>query len=209
MASQPVPAPTLPSPLVRTLASLAIFIHLFCVLVVLSSNFAPSALQDRLVQVFAPYTRTLNLDPNFTPFHLTTGTPEDDFHLIEVETAEGQTTRFPADGWHVSPAYHRYPRVAHVMAFSASAEMDQATAELAKSFGDHVLATTGSQRAIVRCKRHRTQPRILSGSDPGDPLAPAYYSTLYEADVWIDSQAGAQVLKRSSKAEVAPLKIGT
>jgi hypothetical protein len=206
MRDQPEQARPLPSQTFRTIVSLAIFIHLFCLFVVLSSNFAPSALQDRLVQIFAPYARTLNLDPNFTAYHLTTGSPEDDFHLIEVETVEGQTMSFPPAGWHGGFAYRRYPSVAHVMAFSAAAEIDQATAELAKAFGDHVLAGTGSTRGVVRCRRHRTQPRILSGSDPDDPLAAEYYATLYEADVWRDQRAGVQVLKRSAKGQVAPPK---
>jgi hypothetical protein len=206
MRDQPAENPPLPSPVVRTLASLAIFIHLFCVLVVLSSNFAPSALQDRLVQILAPYTRTLNLDPNFTPFHLTTGSAEDDFHLIEVETVEGEKVEFPGGGWHGSFAYRRYPTVAHVMAYSAAADSDQETAELAKSFGGHVLARAGAKRAVVRCVRHRTQPRTLLGTDPDDPLASSYYSTVYEADVWRDPHAGVQVLKRSAKGQVAPPK---
>jgi hypothetical protein len=52
-----------PPPLVRSILSLLLFIHFFCVLVVLSSTYIRSRLQGRLVAIFGPYTELLALDP--------------------------------------------------------------------------------------------------------------------------------------------------
>jgi len=78
-----------------TYVSLAIFVHLFCVFVVLSSNFSPSELQNRLVKVVSPYTKTLHLDPNFVPFHLMSSEGEQRLHQWLVTTSDGSTYRFP------------------------------------------------------------------------------------------------------------------
>ena len=62
-----------PSESTRTVISLLLFCHLFCVVVVLSASYAPSVLQARLLRVLRPYTQTLNLDLDFTPYDLTGG----------------------------------------------------------------------------------------------------------------------------------------
>jgi hypothetical protein len=48
-----------PSPTLRSVLSLVIFIHFCCVFVVLSSTFRRSALQSRLVAIFGPYTQVI------------------------------------------------------------------------------------------------------------------------------------------------------
>lgn len=201
----PGDSPPLPREGVRTFASLAIFIHLFCVFVVLSSNLAPSSLQDRLVQFLAPYTRTLNFDPNFVPYHLTSGESIDAFHSVEVDTADGQTRRFPEGSWRGSIGRHRSSAVAHVIAFYAAGEVDHISAELAKAFGARVLLETKSDRAVVRCVRHDVPPRgpMSTSQENGQQRTP-----VYEADVWRDPDGFIQVLKRSAASEVATPESG-
>src|SRR5207244_379167 len=61
--------------LLRSVVSLLVCIHLFCVAIVLASNspgnYRRSPLQGRLVSIFAPYTRLLHFDPEFTPYYYT------------------------------------------------------------------------------------------------------------------------------------------
>src|SRR5438094_9442733 len=73
----------------RSVLSLLICIHLFCVAVVLASNspgnFRRSPLQGRLVSIFAAYTRLLHFDPEFTPYYYTLGRPLDDDTRLVIE----------------------------------------------------------------------------------------------------------------------------
>ena len=56
--------------------------------------------------------------------------------------------------------------------------------------------------------RRMTQPYNLSSLNPGfppeRPTDPAYDMTVYEADAWVDEDDQVQVLRRASRAEVAP-----
>ncbi len=85
------PASTTPPPsgektgeVARSLVSLLLVVHLSCVGVALAANQSPSPLQERLVEVLAPYLQLLNLDLNFTPYYLTHETSLDTDHRIEV-----------------------------------------------------------------------------------------------------------------------------
>jgi hypothetical protein len=74
MASEPNASKSDGSPdVLRSVLSILIFVHLFCVAVVLSSNLRRSALQNRLVSIFAVYTQLLDFDPDFTPYYYTFG----------------------------------------------------------------------------------------------------------------------------------------
>src|SRR5215211_3723548 len=73
------------SGMTRSVVSLLLCIHLLCVAVVLASNFRRSPLQTRLVSIFAPYTKLLNFDPQFTPYYHTLGRPVDDDAWITVD----------------------------------------------------------------------------------------------------------------------------
>src|SRR5438876_11324134 len=69
--------------MLRSIVSLVLCIHLFCIAVVLASNFRRSPLQARLVSIFAPYTKLLHFDPEFTPYYYTLGrTSDDDTWLV-------------------------------------------------------------------------------------------------------------------------------
>ena len=196
---------TLPNENLRTCISLVIVMHLFCVAVMLSSNFAPSGLQERLVAVLAPYTKTLHLDPNFVPYHLTTGEAQDRFHQWTVQSADGVIARFPDGQWRGGFPRQRLATMTQVAAFYADNEMDEVPAELARGLAHHAMQTNeqsfGQQdRLVVRCLQY-------VGDD--DPSAVEVFDTaginvVYEADVWVDRQGRLSVLKRSPVAEVAP-----
>ena len=75
--------------LLRSVVSLLVRIHLFCVAIVLASNspgnYRRSPLQGRLVSIFAPYTRLLHFDPEFTPYYYTLGRPLDDDTWLVID----------------------------------------------------------------------------------------------------------------------------
>src|SRR5262245_29887068 len=96
-------------PTLRSVISLLLVLHLFCVAVVLSSNFRRSILQNELVRIFACYTQLLDFDPQFTPYYYTLGRPIDDDTVFVIALyargdlpAAGQplaaTVRLPSGG---------------------------------------------------------------------------------------------------------------
>ena len=141
-----------------TLISLALFIHVFCVALTLSGNVSPSKLQERLISTVAPYTMTLNLDPNFTPFEMTSGLEQDQLHQIVVQFDDGQSLRFPDSGSLASFPFQRQARLARALAVYAEAEVDESTAAIALAVGSHVIrersggGTPGSASAASSTK---------------------------------------------------------
>jgi hypothetical protein len=205
----------------RSVISLVLFIHLFCMAVVLSSNFRRSALQARLVTVIAPYTQLLHLDPNFTPYYFTLGRPADDDTWLVIdlyadanlpvnEQPVVQTVRLHESAGAWLGNRRRYMQLAQMLAASADPETenDDITSEIAKPVGVWLIRATKNGRAVVRCVRRMSQPYDLAVLNPGfppdRPTDAAYDATLYEADVWIDEDDVPQVQKRVSRAEAAP-----
>ena len=194
-----------PSELLRTGVSLVIVIHLFCVLVVLSSNFSPSSLQERLVSILALYTKTLHLDPNFVPYHLTEGEGESRLHQWLVRAPDGKTYRFPDREWRGGFPHERMDMLARVAAFYAEAEMDEVPAEFARGIAGFVISQSQADghhggQALVRCVQY------VGDGTPAerDALDDTGVNVVYEATVWHDSDGRLSVLKRSPEAEVAP-----
>jgi len=210
----------------QSLISLALSIHLFCVGVVLASNFRRSPLQSRLVSIFAPYTQLLHFDPNFTSYYDTLGRPVDDdtwlvidlYPLADQPVAQqaiAKTVRFPEGGSNWLGDRRRAFQLAKLLAAYADPdnENDDVTGEIARSVGGWTMRHSGNSRAVVRCVRRASQPYDLATLNPGfppdRPTDPAYDSTVYEADVWIDEDKQVQVQKRASRAEVAPRQTPT
>ena len=104
----------------RTVVSLLLFMHLFAVGSVLSGNFLPSPLQQRLAATFSQYTRTLHLTPNSLPFHLTDGegglTRLHQWQVAEKSTGtENVLLRLPNDQMRASFNYQRQDRFASLV----------------------------------------------------------------------------------------------
>ena len=194
--------------------SLLIVIHLICVLIALTSNLHRSSLQTRLVQVLRPYLGLVNLDPDFTPYHLTHGDVLDDDHFLEVQPvptagedssldAPERTILESANRWGF--AARRYRRLAYAVAYHAEVEDDHVTAALARATAGLVGRPGTSGQWVVRCWRHESQPRRiteLAAGFPVDPLAPQYQQSVYAADVWL-ADGVLQVQKRVAAQESA------
>lgn len=205
----------------RSVVSLFLLIHLICVGIVLSSNFRRSRLQSDLVRVFAPYTQFLHFDPDFTPYFYTLGRVQDDDAWLTVDlyasadqpvSAQSpiQSVKLPDGGSNLLGNRRRYFRLAQYVALNADQENenDDATGEIARSVGARLMRESQAKRSVVRCTRRFSQPFNLATLNPGfppeRPTDRAYEQTVYEADVWMDEDNQVQVLKRASRAEVAP-----
>lgn len=213
--------------MVQQVVSLLLIVHLFTVAVALSAytrrSLMPrrSPLHDRLLQVLAPYARTLNLAPASAPYHLTqydalTGESEqdDEFYLeLEITDANGETVvhRLNELGAGVPESHHRYRRYAADMAWFLSQQRDVEVGEFALAAASLGLRHWGADSGVLRLKHHLSQPRSINElreGFPADPLADPYKITVYEADVLLDDEGVAQVIKRESKGQVAPVRSG-
>jgi hypothetical protein len=210
----------------RSVISLLICIHLVCVAVVLAANFRRSPLQGKLVSIFSGYTKLLHFDPEFTPYYYTLGRPSDDdtwlvidlYPSAEQPVAQQQsvkTVRLPEGGSNWFDSRKRALQLAKLLANAAEpgSENDDLTGEIARSVGGWAMRTTDNHRAVVRCVRRMSQPLDLATLNPGmppeRPTDAAYDNTVYQADVWTDEDGQVQLLKRASRAEVAPGRTGT
>ena len=64
-------------------------------------------------------------------------------------------------------------------------------------------------RAVVRCVRRLSQPRVLAQLNEGfatDPTAAAYDVPLYAADVYLVEDGTTVIVKRNSRNQQAPLQ---
>ena len=196
----------------RTLTTLLLVAHCFTIVVVLAANLKPSPLQSKLVSLVAPYARSLNFDPNFTPYHLTHGHIENDDHRIVVDAAYAEGTdesarrsiELPDVGLRGGLRRRRYQVLGARIAYFANRELDTISAEFIKAIGTHFINAMEFDRAVITCRVHRAQPIELDRSTPADPMADAYMEDVYAADVWLAEDDSVQLLKRSSTRESAP-----
>lgn len=195
------PVGCMPSEAVRTTVSLLLFMHLFCLVVVLSSSFLPSELQRRLVSVVAPYTKSLHLDPNFLPFQLTNG--EDGLtrmHQWQVVRNGTITHRFPSQAVPGGFNRDRLDMYARVGAFYATDSDSEIPAAMARGIANHVLGQQDTaQPVVVRCVRY-----FDDGDYATTPLDSPAMSVIYAADVWIAESGEINLLKQLDPRRAAP-----
>jgi hypothetical protein len=204
----------------QQVVSLLIVLHLFCVIVALSSYTRRSPLQMRLLNLLAPYTRTLNIAPASAPFHLTqydalTGEFEhDDEHYLEltITTPDGQTETHNLNVAALAfpDARRRYRSFATEMVYAQGDGFDgeNRLAELAKAAAGYGLRRWNADTGVLRLKHHLSQPRLLENLQegfPDDPRDERYLVTRYEADVLLDEDGEVQLIKREAKEQVAPV----
>jgi len=193
----------------RSIASLALFIHLFCLAVALTANQAPSPLQERLLFVFRPYTQLLNFDVSFVRFDLTQETADDADQRIEY-LPEGQAVT-DADAWVLlsggirgGDRQHRYQRLAMLMSFFGAREDDSTTAVLASAVATHLYQQRTEPIDQIRVRRHLLQsPDQVRGIDASqrNPSSPAFFQDVYRAQV---IEGGVAVQKVEERGQVAP-----
>jgi hypothetical protein len=221
MASPKSTAPKMPSPVVQQVVSLLLVLHLFCVVLALSTFTNRSGLQERLLDVFAPYTRTLYLAPSSPVYQLSrydalTGSfGQDDDHYVEIEftNAAGEREIHTLDEGAIgeSESKRRYREFAALMFLSSSEDRgnEYQLGELAKAAARYLMQKYDVDVATLRLKRHLSQPRSLSNLSEGfppDPNSAQYKLTTFEADmIWDRDQDEMLLVKREDKAHVSPV----
>ena len=190
----------------RSILSLLIFIHLFCVAVALFGNHSVSTLQSRLISFVGPYTRLLYFDPQvIAGFHLSHALEVEDDHFLEVESVDGDTLyRLPdpesrETGLRGGFRYRRWLALMRRMAMNT--QEDEYLAEFSRAVGQSQLDDE-NQRIVLRLVRR--MPLDLMNSD-ADVVGPEAYVPVYSADVWRDDQGVIRVHKRVQASEAAPV----
>ena len=208
----------LPSPEVRGIIGLFLFIHLFAVALALTSYADTSALQNRLLQVFGPYTATMNFDlrPNIYPsgrFYLTHAEATDVDYAIEVDATlpDGSVEKVTIPMPGLLPGERlRYQALANAAGVMASSEDVEPV--LLRSIAGSILKRFGASKGLVRVRAHTLlSPEVVSGGDAKarDPFDKRYYNTAYEAHVLVSSTGQVDLVKRSAAGEVAPVEKGS
>lgn len=205
--------PKKPNESTRTYVSLLLFMHLFCVAIVLSSNHFPSRLQAKLAKTLAIYTKTLHLDPGVARFELTDGETGlmqlHQWEVVELATAddvEGKVVlRIPSSEGRAGFQRHRGEMYSRLAAFYATTENvdDNACATMARDLAAHYFASSKQQsepaqgtsangvtnrRLLIRCVSLADQER----------------TPVYEVDAWQTDAGDLQVLKRIEARRTAP-----
>ena len=188
----------------RTLVSLLLFMHLFCVLVVLSAAFNPSALQQRLANIFAPWSKTLHLDPQHVTFHLTTGEEGDQrLHQWQV-LADGKIVlRLPQSQSAAGFQRTRIDAFAALAGKLVSLDVDEEIpAVMARDVAQFAVKqglASSQDQLLVRCIR------FLDAADPATVTPDSMATeTLYQADAWASETGEMMVLKRDDPRRTAP-----
>ncbi len=224
--SPAAPSGAPPSATTQQVVSLLLVLHLSVVFLSLSTYNAlgsfrrPSALQDRLMEVLRPYTRTLDIEPGLAPYQLTqydatnnANDLDDEYFLeLEIEDEEGQPiiTNLNQYGGGSPDSRQRFRAYAVQAAFFLSLQTDGEVAfgEFMRSAAGFALRQMNVDSGVLRLKRHISQPRLLSdlGSEfPPDPHDERYIDTLYEANVLLADDGEPQLIKLEGAAVVAPV----
>lgn len=218
-----------PSDGVRSIITLLLILHLFCVGVALSANWERSLLKDALKQVLAPYIRTLALDPEDRPYELTHAEAVDVDNSIRVRITDPigdiwQMQLPDPERWPSSASYRRGRSLADALAFGALSENERAdsmVAQIAQGVAAHAVANWRRERdelsadtpirAEIICRQHTLQSidNARSGTPrQRNPHDPAFFRNIYEADILVDTRTGSVELNRRRQAgQVAPIEI--
>ena len=200
---------TTPNESTRTYVSLLLFMHLFCVAIVLSGNHFPSRLQAKLAKTLSIYTKTLHLDPGFASFELTDGERGlmqlHQWQIVELgdsEQTDGDVVlQIPhsknaawINGGFQKTRGEMYTRLA---AFYASTENtdDEVCAAMARDLAAHHFASDHTATETAEPGTKRLLIRCVSLLDD---------EAIYEVDAWQTKAGNLQILKRMEARRTAP-----
>ncbi|MCA9147753.1 MAG: hypothetical protein KDA92_00575 [Planctomycetales bacterium] len=194
----------------RSLLSLFIFLHLFCVAVGMFSNESRSRLSLELRRVLGPYLRTLDLDPQFpAEFQVTHAMDYDDDHQWVVELPDGTVQgAWPTDislADRVDFRLRRWQQLTRKTTLFLEEENDTGIAELVRTIATEHFADSDANRLVIRCRRYRP----TSWEEPAPPdedNTAARFADVYVADATRDEQGVVRVLKRVAANEAAQVR---
>jgi hypothetical protein len=201
-----------PNQTARSIISLLVFIHVFCLFVALTTNYYLSPLQIRLVNQLAPYVQLFKIKPT-APYHLTDGSELSDDHFVEIEVTagpqQGQVVRLPDSRVGGNLAERRVEFLARTMGATVYLGSEPNAAAMSKALGARVLAQGNNEEVVVRCRRYEPQARIYDttvATNVADPTDESYLNTAYQARVWRDRRGEVQLLKIEETKVVAPVE---
>lgn len=205
----------LPNQTARTVVSLVVFMHLFCVWAALyggQSNSAPQddTLKDRLRTKLAFYAQTLGFETT-ARFDLTQGTILDVDHRVEF-LLEGKDAAVDANwellrsGVRGGDRFTRYLRFADTTAMLGAIENDDRMAILAADIGKQLLNQEGTRISFVRIRRHLVQrPADLVGTPAQqNPNDPSRFEEVYRAQLIDFGDGQLRPQKVEERGQVAP-----
>jgi hypothetical protein len=200
------------SPQVRSLISLLLFMHLFCVFFCLFSVYAPSRFQQRLLGVLSPYTQSMNIDLDYAPYYLTRDTLLDEtFNTFQEREYRVEVLPHGADAtdaaswiklgenwWGTGPSYRRLQRLAFLPVGSTAEERQSAIALSLARLGEQQI---GQPVARLRVRQHVPLPQVyIEENLPHDIDDEIWFKLAYQAIIVGDS-----VLPVVPEGEAAPL----
>ena len=200
----------------RTVVSLLLFMHLFCVLiVVLTFQGVLSPFLARLKSSLRPYTQTFALDPELIPFYLTDASRMSVDHFIEVDVDSQDQAPLRiegAAGWlsRAGECGRRYERLAAVLSFLGE-QGDDGVNLIAKDIANHVMKQEKVDKVVVRSRRHLLQPtRALQSGNLAsrDPNDKQYFRTPYQTRAFRTDDDKINLLKMTAPGEAAPVGKG-
>lgn len=199
-----------PSEVFRSVVSLVLFIHFFCVFVGMTCIAEPfSPFQARLRYVLWPYTQLLAFDLDSEPYYLTDYVdPGAEAQEFMDPHADFRIEILPADmspdndshwislndtGLKGGERNRRYHRLATIM--NAVSEDKTAVSLLAQGVANDYYARHNELPQKIRVRVHLPQPRSWINSpnkDRIDPDGPAYFRTVVSFNVTglLDGQVG-------------------
>lgn len=196
--SHPTEPPIWPNETGRTIASLAIFVFLFIVIVTVLGNYRyQSRLHAQLVRMFGPLTQPLAIDLRQRPFALVDEYPHRGFS-IEVgpseEAAETWSWPGPATG---GQDWRRRDRLAAFLVRAEEIGNSDVVDDFARRVAAYAMRQRGWDRAVVQVRSAANR-----GIPPGE-YETRRRETLYTADV-VRSGSSYQLLRRTAAGQAAP-----
>ena len=196
----------------RSIISLLLFMHLFCVFFCIFSVYPPSRFQQRLLSVLTPYAQLTNIDLDNAPYYLTREIlleeTFDQFREREYRAEVLPQGNDPSDPsgwiqlgsswWATGPAYRRLQQLAQLPARTSLEERQSVIAMSLARLGEQ---ETGRLIARLRIRQHVPVPQIyVEEGVPHNPNDEGWFKLAYEALIVGDS-----VLPIVPNAEAAPL----
>ncbi len=190
----------LPSGSFRTVASFLIFVHLFALGVVVSSNWGPQSEPSQLrrdvrgkLWPLTAYMQLLHMDTGYN-FYYTYGDVLDVDHLLFADLSEAQSDeargqiRLPEKGLWPGLRRRRFLRLN--LAVASQVENQAVESLFPTAAADYLLDRYGAEQALLRYQALLLQrPEDVGSSDPAaaDPYDPGKLRTVYEARAWLDN----------------------
>lgn len=195
------PATSQPSETLKSIVSLLLVIHFFCVFVGITCVAPPfSPFQARLRYVLWPYTQLLSFDLESKPYYLTYySDPGVEAEEFMDPNADFRVEVLPADkdpddaanwlllndtGMRGGERQKRYQRLAKIM--EVVSENKTAVSLLAQGVGNQFYTRHGELPQKIRVRQHLPQPRSWLNStnkERFDPDGPPYFRTVVSFNV--------------------------